>query len=109
METETGLVVINSCSHAGLPVILDEVAARFPNRLIRAFVGGLHMRGRKDGQEICVFSRAEVQALADSVHRHGVQAVYTGHCTGCAGYAALAPCLGKLLHPLSTGDCIELA
>ena len=108
-ETETGLVVINSCSHAGLPVILDEVAARFPNRPIRAFVGGLHMRGRKDGQEICVFSRAEVQALADSVHRHGVQAVYTGHCTGGAGYAVLAPCLGKLLHPLSTGDCIELA
>ena len=92
--TGAGLVVVNSCSHAGLPVILEEVAARFPGRPIRAFVGGLHMRGQRDGREVCAFTAAQMQALADAVRRHGVQAVYTGHCTGCAGYAALEPLLG---------------
>ncbi|WP_294498897.1 MBL fold metallo-hydrolase [uncultured Gemmiger sp.] len=104
--TGAGLVVVNSCSHAGLPVILEEVAARFPGRPIRAFVGGLHMRGQRDGREVCAFTAAQMQALADAVRRHGVQAVYTGHCTGCAGYAALEPLLGGVMHPLSTGDVL---
>ena len=107
-ETAGGLVVVNSCSHAGLPVILDEVAAQFPRQPIRAFVGGLHMRGKQGGKEVCLFSAAEVAALAGSVRRHGVQALYTGHCTGQAGYAAIAAQLPGVLHPLATGMALTL-
>ena len=107
-ETDAGLVAVNSCSHGGVPAILAEVQARFPGRPVRAFVGGLHLRGRRDGREICTFSPQELRSLADSFRRCGVQAVYTGHCTGTVGYTALQSLLGELLHPLSTGMQISL-
>lgn len=105
-ETEAGLVVCNSCSHAGVPAILQEVAARFPGRKIRAFVGGLHMRGKAQGEEICVFSPGELQALADSFRHYQVEEIDTGHCTGAAGYRALQPLLAGTLHPLETGTTL---
>ena len=107
-ETDAGLAVFNSCSHGGAQAILAEAAARFPGRPIRAYVGGLHLRGRRDGQEVCVLPPGELQALAQAFRRHGVQAVYTGHCTGKAGFAALAPLLGGALRPLYAGLTVTL-
>lgn len=108
-DTAEGLVVLNSCSHAGLPVILREVSNRFPGRPIRAFAGGLHMCGSRDGRETCLFTPGEVRQLADCVLRYDVREIYTGHCTGHAGYAALEPLLGGRLRPMRTGDRILLA
>lgn len=108
LETARGLVICNSCCHAGLQAVLSEVDRQFPGRAIQAFVGGLHMRGRRHGCEICTFTPEELQAVADCVADHEVAAVYTGHCTGTVAYDLLRPLLGERLHPLYTGQTIEL-
>lgn len=107
-ETAGGLVVFNSCCHAGLQAVLGEVSRQFPGKPVAAFVGGLHMRGRSHGCEICTFTPQELQAVADCAADHGVGAVYTGHCTGGVAYELLRPLMGSRLHPLSTGQVIEL-
>lgn len=39
-----GLVVFNSCSHAGADTIIKEVMKTFPSKKILAFVGGFHLK-----------------------------------------------------------------
>lgn len=108
LETSRGLVICNSCCHAGLQAVLEEVERQFPGRPIQAFVGGLHMRGRRHGCEICTFTPEELQAVADCAAAHRVEAVYTGHCTGTVAFDLLRPLMGDRLHPLTTGQVIEL-
>ncbi len=102
-DTEAGLVVFNSCSHSGVSPILAEVKAALPGRKLLAFVGGLHMKGKRDGQEICMFSEDEVEKLADALRREGLRWLYTGHCTGEAGYELLQSFLGDRVQRLVTG------
>ncbi len=107
-ESESGLVVINSCSHGGLQVILEEVKQALPGRKIAAFIGGLHMKGRKNGEDICTFSESEIERLAEYVTGTGVRCIYTGHCTGESGFKLLQKYLGESIQPLHTGRVIEI-
>lgn len=102
-ETSAGLILCNSCCHGGLETVLREVAGAFPGRKLYAFLGGLHMRGKKNGEEICTFSPPQLEAVAAAAARYGLEAVYTGHCTGGAAYRQLAPLMGNRLRPLTTG------
>lgn len=81
-ETDEGLVICNSCSHGGLQNIVREVKEVFPGSKILAYVGGLHMKGRENGEEICTFSTEEVKALTDFIKTEDIQLLITGHCTG---------------------------
>ena len=56
-DTEKGLVIFNSCTHAGIGAVLEEIKEAFPGRGLYAFLGGLHMKGKKNGEEICSFFR----------------------------------------------------
>ena len=107
-ETEKGLLVFNSCSHGGVKNILFEVQQAFPGREIYAFFGGLHMKGMCDGREICTFSEEAVQEVIRCLKEAGVLHLYTGHCTGEAGYNCLLQYGGEMLHRLYTGKQIEL-
>lgn len=107
-DTEKGLVIFNSCSHAGIKNILEEVKAVFPEKKLYAFLGGLHMKGTKDGQEICTFSEEEIQEIAVYLQAAGLEYLYTGHCTGQPGYEPLLKYMGDKLKRLSTGATIEL-
>ncbi|MBQ7933994.1 MAG: MBL fold metallo-hydrolase [Lachnospiraceae bacterium] len=105
-HTDGGLVVFNSCSHSGASVILDEVAQVFPGEKVLAFLGGLHMKGRKKGIEICAFSEEEVQRLAEDLKNRGLERLYTGHCTGAPGLRLLQKYLGDRVQALTTGMVI---
>lgn len=107
-DTEKGLVIFNSCSHAGIMNIIEEVKHVLPGKEVYAFLGGLHMKGKKNGKEICTFSDDEVLKMADSLKKTGVQYLYTGHCTGQQGFALLKKYLGTIVQPLITGCRIEL-
>lgn len=107
-DTEKGLVVFNSCSHGGLSNILREVQVCLPDKEIYAFFGGLHMKGMKNGEEICAFSEEEVRELAKEVKEQGLRRLYTGHCTGGPGYLLLEKYLPEMLGKLSTGAVIEI-
>lgn len=99
LETESGLVVFNSCSHAGPDNIIAEVNAAFPGKKICALIGGLHLYKLTD---------EEVRAFADRLCKTGVQRVLTGHCTGDRAFVVLKEELGEIVEQLYTGMEIEV-
>lgn len=103
IDTARGLVVCNSCSHAGIQNILTEVQEAFPDKKVYAFVGGLHMKGKCEGKEICIFSEEEIIELSEYLQVQEVCLLYTGHCTGRAGFDLLKKHLGEKVCPLTTG------
>ena len=108
-ETNAGLVICNSCSHGGVQNIVEEVKRALPKQKIYAYVGGLHMKGRKDGEEICIYSEEEVKALAEYIQATGIEVLLTGHCTGEPAIALLEKYLaeGQLMR-LCTGTVYDL-
>lgn len=89
-----GLVVITSCSHAGIVNIIRQALILFPGEPLYAVIGGLHLVGAKEERII-----QTVQGLTEY---HPVL-VSTGHCTGFKAQAALSGALGDRFVPLSCG------
>ena len=102
-DTDKGLVIFNSCSHAGVKNIVEEVKAVLPNRPIHAFCGGLHMKGNRNGEECCTFTQEEINALVEYIKAEEIHHIYTGHCTGEPGYQLLREQLGERMERLVTG------
>lgn len=102
-ETSEGLIVLNSCCHAGVAKILTQLKEQFPNQPIRAVLGGFHLMG-KGGTSTLGPAPEKVRAIAAVLRDElKVEGIYTGHCTGAPAYALLQEELGDRLHPLTTG------
>lgn len=93
------IAVFNSCSHAGLAVIAEEVAQAFPGARIAAYVGGLHLAHASDDQ---------IGQAADAIRHAGIERLYTGHCTGDAAMRALRQALPGCVAPLYPGLTLQL-
>ena len=98
-ETDDGVVVFNSCSHAGADNIVNEAAQVYPGRKILAMIGGFHLFNKSDE-----YVRAFARRLEDAGAIH----IYTGHCTGQKAWNILHDELGDKVHALSTGLVFEL-
>lgn len=107
-EMEKGLILFNSCSHGGIENIILEVRRALPEKKLYAFVGGLHMKGKRQGEEICTFTKEEVKEMAAFLEDSGLEYLYTGHCTGEIGLAMLRNELGDKVRRMQTGDVIEI-
>lgn len=99
LETENGLVILNSCSHAGPDNIIAEVRSAFPGKKISTLIGGLHL---------CKLNDDEVRAVAAGIRACGIDRVYTGHCTGDRGFEVLREELGDSVQQIRTGMIIEV-
>jgi 7,8-dihydropterin-6-yl-methyl-4-(beta-D-ribofuranosyl)aminobenzene 5'-phosphate synthase len=97
-NTPRGLVVFNSCSHAGAQNILKEVTSAFPDQPIYALIGGFHLFGKPE---------AFVRELGQELNRLSVQKIYTGHCTGKAAFEILKSELGEKIAQMHTGLVME--
>lgn len=107
LEGERGLVVFNSCCHAGAARIAAHIARTFPGRPIAALLGGMHMMGAT-GTDSINCSEDYVLAVARTLTELGVERIYTGHCTGMPAYHLLKQELGERLVYMKTGDRIRL-
>lgn len=107
LEGEQGLVVLNSCSHAGVPELLHTVLTEFPGRNIAAFIGGFHMMG-PGGADTLGWPEEEVMAESRRLKELPVERYYTCHCTGLPAFALLKTELGDRVGYFRTGDCVEL-
>ena len=106
-ETEKGLVVMNSCCHAGPDAIVADILARFPGKKVYALIGGLHLMG-PGGISTLGMTPDGVGALARRLTEElGVERIYTGHCTGTPGYALLEEAAPGKVFPLHTGGVLE--
>lgn len=89
LETEGGLVILNSCCHAGADHVVESVLDYLPGRKVRALIGGFHLMG-KGGVTTLGPAPEEVVALGHRLfHELGVEQVWTGHCTGDPAFELL--------------------
>ena len=98
-ELPEGIVVFNSCSHAGADNIINEAMKAYPGRRILAMIGGFHLYNKTDKY---------VRDFARRVLETGVEAVYTSHCTGERAMQILSGELGDKMHAFCTGTVFEL-
>ena len=98
VDTDSGLVIFNSCCHGGADTVISEVQKSFPNKKIYALVGGFHLYKSSDD---------EVRALADRIRKTGIEKIYTGHCTGAKAFEILKAELGDKAEQLHVGLVIE--
>jgi 7,8-dihydropterin-6-yl-methyl-4-(beta-D-ribofuranosyl)aminobenzene 5'-phosphate synthase len=99
LDTDRGLVIINSCSHGGAANIINEVKRTFPDKHIYGLIGGFHL---------CNKSRKEVQRVGRQIKDTGIDYVCTGHCTEKKAYKILKEELGDRLEQLRVGLRIDL-
>ena len=105
-DTPKGLVICNSCSHAGLESIVDNIKKRL-NKPVYAYVGGLHMKSTKNHIETSSFTEEQIQNLCIFIEKN-IQYVLTGHCTGNVSYDLLKKYLKDRIDFLTTGKAIEI-
>jgi len=106
-ESEKGLVIFNSCSHAGIDNIINEVKDKFSGINVYAVFGGFHLMGMRGAKSLGV-PKLEVRQLAETLGYQNVANIYTGHCTGAPAYKIMSQILGKKLHQMETATVIEI-
>ncbi|EJP6472297.1 MBL fold metallo-hydrolase [Clostridium sp. L74] len=106
-DTDDGLVILNSCSHAGIDTIVEEVKDIFKGKKVLAVIGGFHLMGITGTRSMRIKAE-EVEALGNRLVQLGVEHIYTCHCTGEPAYKILKKTLGNRVEYFSTGTVVEL-
>ncbi len=91
---DLGLIVVSSCSHAGIVNVCIEVRRLFPEIPIHCVIGGLHLGG--------VMERL-IPATVDGLRRFAIPHIITGHCTGWRALHALANAFGDAVSQSAVG------
>lgn len=108
LSTDSGLVIFNSCSHAGAGHIAADIHRQFPGEKIAAYIGGFHLMG-KTGPDSLGVEPGIVKNLATwLLEELGVGTIYTGHCTGAPAFALLQSTGDNRVMPLNTGSVISV-
>ena len=94
LDTEKGLVIINSCSHGGAANIINEVKNTFPEKKVYGLIGGFHLFNK---------SKSEIHNLAERIRETGIEYVCTGHCTKNRAYKILKDELGDMVELMKAG------
>ena len=94
LDTEKGLVILNSCSHGGVINIINEVKSSFPEKKIYGIIGGFHLFNKPEG---------EIRELAGRIRETGIEFVCTGHCTKQRAFDILKQELGDIAEQMRVG------
>ena len=94
VETEKGLVVFSSCSHAGMTNILADISEMLGREDVYAYVGGLHLYKMTD---------EELDLLCGEIQRTAIEHIFTGHCTGDHAFNYLRGKIGPGICQFSSG------
>ena len=98
LDTDKGLVIVNSCSHGGVMNIVREVQETFLDKHIYGYIGGMHLFNKSD---------EFVRDVASGLEAAGVDFVCTGHCTMGHAYKVMKEILGDKLCQLKVGLVME--
>ena len=99
LETDKGLLIINSCSHGGTVNILNEVKAAFPEKSIYGYIGGFHLFNK---------SNEVIESVAEALNDASLDYICTGHCTKERAYDILKQRLGDKMEQLQVGLRINI-
>ncbi|MFZ3237885.1 MAG: MBL fold metallo-hydrolase [Stellaceae bacterium] len=95
-----GLIVLSSCSHAGIVNVCTEVRRLFPEIRIHCVMGGLHLGG--------VMERIIPDTVA-GLRPFAIAHIITGHCTGWRALHALANAFGDAVSQSAVGTSYTFA
>ena len=98
LDTDKGLVIINSCSHGGAVNIINEVKETFPDKHVYGLIGGFHLFNKSD---------EEILELAGKIKETGIEYICTGHCTKGHAYGILKKELGDRVEQLKVAYKME--
>ena len=96
-----GLVVLSSCSHAGVINILRHVQRLTGQDHIHAFVGGLHLTGG--------LYEAIIPSTIAELARIGPDVVVPGHCSGWKAVHSIAAARPGAFYNSNVGTCLHFA
>lgn len=99
LDTDKGLIILNSCSHGGALNIINEVQSTFPEKHIYAYIGGLHLFNK---------TTKEIMKVAGELKETDIEYIYTGHCTKNRAFGLLKDVLGDRLTQLKVGMEIDI-
>lgn len=94
LDTDKGLVILNSCSHGGAGNIINEVKETFPDKKVYGLIGGLHLFNK---------SETEIREVAGKIRETGIEYVCTGHCTKDRAFHILKEELGDMIEQMKVG------
>ena len=98
LDTDKGLVILNSCSHGGAANIINEVKETFPDKQVYGYIGGMHLFNKTE---------EEIRATAAKIRETGIQYVCTGHCTRDRAFALLKEELGDTVCQMKVGYTVS--
>ncbi len=99
VETDRGLVILNSCSHGGTDNIIREVKETFPDKKVYGLIGGFHLFNKPDH---------EIREVAEKIRNTGIEYICTGHCTKERAFGILKEELGDMVVQMHAGYRIEI-
>jgi 7,8-dihydropterin-6-yl-methyl-4-(beta-D-ribofuranosyl)aminobenzene 5'-phosphate synthase len=102
VQEPDGLIIFTGCGHNGILNMLASARRIFTDQPIKAVVGGFHL-ALQPGRPGIAGKPADIEFVADALLQAGVDAVYTGHCTGEEAYGILKGVMGDKLGRLHTG------
>jgi len=92
---DKGLVVLSSCSHAGIVNVLTHARDSFPGVPLHAVMGGLHLSGPNE---------KVIAQTVEGMRAFNLKTIAAGHCTGWRAMTALANAFGdQVLAPSAVG------
>ena len=94
IRTEKGLVIFNSCSHAGPENIIREVLRCSVEKRIYAYIGGFHLSKYPD---------EEISEFAKILKDLEIERIITGHCTGDKAFELLREHVGGRIEKMHAG------
>ncbi len=100
MVTDSGVIVVLGCAHAGVINTLDHIAMLTGHVPLRAVIGGMHLRAASPTR--LAWTVVQLQ------QRQPVMLTAT-HCTGQAAMDALAASFGNRYRPAGAGAVFEFA
>ena len=108
-ERENDLVLFNSCCHAGVVSIIDEVnyALKTADKKVSYVFGGFHTMGLR-GPGSMSGRLEDIQELGRQLLKRNISCVYTGHCTGIPAFRVLKKTMKEKVRYMKTGSVISL-
>ena len=94
LDTDKGLIILNSCSHGGAANIINEIKSTFPGKKVYGYIGGMHLFNK---------SEETIRELAGKIKETGIEYVCTGHCTKDRAFNILKEELGDMVCQMQVG------
>jgi len=107
VEEVDGISVLTGCGHRGILNMLQAAKSKFPDRRIKAAIGGFHMIGSPISGGMGMTAE-EVREIARRFKELGCERVISGHCTGNKASAILRSELKEVYSDLRTGAAFQI-